>query len=266
MSTTVPSSAEPPVRPPPRRRPRVHQRERRPQAPGDEGERSRWSLDPLPPGSGHDQALGRTTSMARTRPKTKASRNERRLRAGCPGARPSACRAEARREPRRRGFRRRRESWPRTRHDTFVPIVVVTEPVCVTRRSAATPATSPLIAKALAITRFARTPIRVAIVKFSAAARIWIPRSVRRRKATGRRRGRWSGRWSRPTASGSRSRRPCTRSSGRRAVGDLPSEPKAISAPFWRTMLTPNDATSSVAGDAPRRDGRRSAPRSARRR
>ena len=63
------------------------------------------------------------------------------------------------------------------------PMVGETVPFCATRRKPAQPANKPLTANAPATTRFARTPRSRAIGKSSAAARIWIPRWVRRRKS-----------------------------------------------------------------------------------
>ena len=65
----------------------------------------------------------------------------------------------------------------------LTPIVGETVPVWAVSRIAATAASSPESAKAEATTVLARIPSTRAILKSSAAARIWVPRVVRRKNS-----------------------------------------------------------------------------------
>ena len=65
----------------------------------------------------------------------------------------------------------------------LTPIVGETVPVWAVSRMAATAASSPERAKAEATTVLARIPSTRAILKSSAAARIWVPRVVRRKNS-----------------------------------------------------------------------------------
>ncbi len=64
---------------------------------------------------------------------------------------------------------------------TLAPMTMFAVPVWAPRISAAAPASTPDMAKAVMMTRFARTPSMRTMVKFSAAARISTPKRLRRR-------------------------------------------------------------------------------------